>query len=76
MTTSTIPVNRLTMVAQVRTMCYTELEQSTSTAWISAMRRILDTSIEYLASWMRPNDSVWTNVNLALAMSDQEREVA
>jgi len=73
MTTTTIPASRLDMVARVRTMCYTELEQSTSAAWISAMRRILDTSIEALSGWMQPNDSVWTNVNLALAMSDQTR---
>jgi len=73
MTTTTIPASRLDMVARVRTMCYTELEQSTSAAWISAMRRILDTSIEALSGWMQPNDSVWANVNLALAMSDQTR---
>jgi hypothetical protein len=76
MTTTTIPASRLDMVAQVRTMCYTELEQSTSAAWISAMRRILDTPIEHMAAWMRPNDSLWANVNLALAMTDQMREVS
>jgi hypothetical protein len=71
MTTTTIPASRLDMVSQIRTMCYTELDVSTSAAWIEDMRRILDTPIEHLAAWMRPNESTWTNVNLALLMSNE-----
>lgn len=76
MTTTTVPAARLNMVAQVRTACYAELERNNGRQWTAAMHRVLDTSIECMAAWMRPNDSVWTNMNLALSMADQPRSVA
>lgn len=60
------------MAARVRRACYTEI--GTSPSWTAAMRRVLATSVETLAQWMRPNDSLWTNINLAVAMTDQPRE--
>jgi hypothetical protein len=71
MTTTTIPASRLDMANQVRSFCRAEIVQSTSAAWIASMRRILSVSTETLAGWTQPNESTWTNVNLALSMSNQ-----
>jgi hypothetical protein len=71
MTTTTIPAARLDMANQVRRLCRAEIGRSTSAAWIASMRRILSVPTETLASWTQPNESTWTNVNLALSMSNQ-----
>ena len=71
---TTTPAPRLDMAALVRRACYTEIGTS-SAGWTAAMRRVLAAPVETIAQWMRPNDSLWTNINLAIAMTDQPREV-